>query len=218
MMSPRKDDDQKERAIAFLFSFIREQIVTPAYLLLRTTPGDRTTGFIVLWFAWLYTLAFNSSWSLPFLAPLASYVVPVMPLLEDGPGYDLFGFILEDIHSDILLYWLGVQTLLSIITVVKLYTGRGHEQRTRRGESWISLLMNAFITWLGYMPNPKFLDKLATLFLEPLLILGAAFTCYAIADDWVATGYFSSVGLLIFLRAAHDSIMRSTHSLTKSSL
>ena len=143
-----------------------------ATMVFRHQHGQRTTGFI-LWFSTVVTLlVFNSTEIIHFLKPFAYPMVFVFPFFIEG---QLYNWVFTEIHSFPLLVFTGLYAVMGLVQCIVIYTGNGNPSLTKRGNSYLFLLLSKW-----GLKNELFVQA----FLEPLL-LGLGATFFYLQGDFV---------------------------------
>lgn len=139
-------------------------------ILFRYQHGQRSTGFLLYLSVIATLIIYNSTEIIFFLKPMAFPTVLTLPFFIEDKLYD---WVFVDIHSFPLLIFTGVYTVMGLVQCIIIYTGNGNPSLTKRGNSYLYLLLNK----LG-LKNELFVQA----FLEPILLGIAAWFCYVQGD------------------------------------
>ena len=139
-------------------------------------------------------LAYNSIYVWKVFTVFVAFAVPFFPIWTETT--DLYRLVFVDIHSQGLLIYTGVFTLASLTHTVMIYAGKGNQHISKRGESWLYLLLDKLLS--RYIPVSEFF---ICCFVETSLAVGAGLLLWSSGID----PYF---GALLILMGANEVLLQ----------
>ncbi len=140
--------------------------------LLRFRHGSQSRGLLMFTFTLSYILVFNSETVWIVFKPVMVPIAPLLPLFCDGDKIFKWGF--EDIHSTGLLIYACTFAIASLTDIVFTWIGLGNSDLTKRGNSWIYILISKFTDTID--------ERLVQILIEPVIIAAIAFIPWALGD------------------------------------
>ena len=180
------------------FRFSTAMLAYSVSAILRFRFGFQTTGGVMSIATTSMLIGFNSNHIWIIFKPFMVFINPFIPFFIKYE--QLYSFICVDIHSNTLLFFTLIFTIMTIIHTFMIYFKKGNVDATKRGESWLYLLLSKVI-----LLN----ETLVSMILEPLLIIFTGFAFWKWGHDAWAGIYFCLAGFSVFAQQMQDESQRA---------
>jgi len=171
-------------------------------LLLRYNHGRHTTG--VLTFIWTISMmvAFNHIHAFGYFITFIPFIAPVLFVWLDINDVERIVFV--DVHSELLVYWMVIYTLVSLIHIIIIYGEWGEiKDHTKRGTSIIYKVISRF------RPIKEAKIEIA---IEPLFLLLIGYCGSQFEEGPVFFIFMSIVAGCLFIQDVSDEAWRCLHT------
>lgn len=133
---------------------------------LRVFHGKNQMGIILTISGTSLMLAANSTHIWFCFASLGIFYIPIVPFFCDWP--QIYEYIFVDIRSIPLLCHTILYFLSGLINTIMVYIGKGNKEASKRGDSYIALILRKIFIRKGFMPDEFIISLIEVIFIASL--------------------------------------------------
>lgn len=187
IFKPRNKNNRGNKLFLLLQQFFRFQRAVFAMMhwsVWRYKGGSQTIGVLAIAVAFCSISGINSIHLAPYWKPLAIGIVPIIILTT--PWDTLLVYWKQDITSSFIFFYSIVFLLSAIVHLVMTWLGKGNSSSTKRGESWLVLILSQYTK-----VNEYFICGIV----EPLSSIGIGLLLWFAYNDLYGCIFMCVIGL-----------------------
>ncbi|WP_408042344.1 hypothetical protein [Tenacibaculum litopenaei] len=145
IFKPRNKNNRENKFFLLLKQFFKFQRAVFAMIhgsVWMYKVGSQTLGFFAIAIAYCSIIGINSIHLASYWKPLAIGIVPVVVLIK--PWDALLIYWKQDIASSFIFYYGIVFLVSATVHLVMTWLGKGNSSSTKRGESWLVLILSRY--------------------------------------------------------------------------